>query len=135
MKTLAVDDDYDIRLVLQCALAPYGVCDTASCGEEAVRLFVKAWDEGKPYDLIVLDIMMPGMDGNQVLHTIRNAEFQRHADESHQARIIMVTALSDKQNAATAFREQCEAFFVKPLSLEDLLAKIEAMGLISRLAP
>ena len=130
MKTLVIDDDYDARFVMQNVLAPYGICDAATGGGEALTLFAKACDEGKPYDLVLLDIMMPDMDGNEVRRAIRAEEFRRNVEEKKQARIIMLTALSDKQNAAAAFRDQCDAFFVKPIVIQDLLAKIQAMGLI-----
>ncbi len=74
MRILIAEDDFIGRKVLQTYLQQHGTCDIAINGMEAVDLFLRAKKEGKPYDLICLDIMMPIMDGIAVLKTIRNIE-------------------------------------------------------------
>jgi two-component system chemotaxis response regulator CheY len=74
MRILIVDDDFSSRLILQEMLSPYGECDVAVNGTQAVEAFMLAWHEDRRYDLICLDIMMPDVDGQVVLKGIRSME-------------------------------------------------------------
>ena len=53
----------------------YGECDMTIDGIETVEAFVMAYDLGKPYDLICLDIMMPKIDGLKALKAIKSLDF------------------------------------------------------------
>jgi hypothetical protein len=63
MKTLIAEDSDTSRLLLQGLLKSYGPTHTGLNGKETVRVVRTALEEGEPYDLICLDIMMPEMDG------------------------------------------------------------------------
>ena len=67
MKTLIVEDDFTSRAVLQTFLSRYGECHIAVNGWEAVEAFRIALESGPRYDLICMDIMMPGMDGREAV--------------------------------------------------------------------
>ena len=71
MKTLIAEDDFTSRLLLQAILSPYGECHIAVNGREALHAFNLAHEEGHPYDLVCLDIMMPELDGHAVLSALR----------------------------------------------------------------
>ena len=74
MRTLIVEDDFTSRLLMQAILAPCGECHIAVNGREAIQAFRLARAQGRPYDLVCLDIMMPEMDGHAVLKVLRAAE-------------------------------------------------------------
>ena len=74
IKVLIVDDDFITRRILKSIFTPYGDCDIAINGEEAIQAFRLAREEKKPYDLICLDIMMPEIDGHEALMKIREME-------------------------------------------------------------
>lgn len=63
MRMLIVDDDRLDRTVLEKILGRSSTVRTANDGEEALDMFGKAIDEGAPYDVVILDIIMPGIDG------------------------------------------------------------------------
>lgn len=131
MKTLIVEDDFTSRLLIQKILSPYGECHLATNGEEAVQAFMNSKTESAPpFDLICLDIMMPGMDGQAALNKIREIEKQVGIEPGKGARIIMMTALKDKRNVMTAFYEFCDAYMVKPIDKAKLLEHIRSFGLI-----
>lgn len=130
MKTLIVEDDFVSRKMMHLLLSPYGECDIAVDGKEAIEAFELAAREGKRYDLICLDIMMPGMDGHTVLKTIRGMEEADQVFGSEQVKIIMTTALKDSKNVLQAFNAQCEAYLVKPIRKQELLQQIRSLGLM-----
>ena len=77
MRILIVEDDFASRKFMMNFMSAYGDCDGTVDGMEAVEAYMMALEDEQPYDLICLDVMMPVMDGYQVLHTIRNMEKQR----------------------------------------------------------
>lgn len=127
MKTLIVEDDPASRRLMTAYLAPLGPCDGAADGAEAVDAFVRGLDGDAPYDLVCLDIMMPGMTGHEVLRTIRALEEERGIFPP--VKVIMTTAMKDRDNVMAAFSNQCEAYLVKPIESDALFEKLRALGL------
>jgi two-component system, chemotaxis family, chemotaxis protein CheY len=130
MKALVVEDDFTSRLVLQEMLAKHGIVHVAANGTEALEAFTRAAATTAPYDLICLDIMMPDMDGHEVLQNIRAFEGARGIAGPAATKIFMTSALSDGQNVFKAFREQCEAYLVKPIDRQKLNAQLKAFNLL-----
>jgi len=130
MKILIVEDDFSSRKILQSILNAYGSCDIAIDGEEAIFAFNLAYKENTPYDLILLDIMMPKMNGQQVLTEIRKIEAQKNIGGRDGVKIIMVTSLNDPKNIMDAFKAQCEGYVTKPIDKDVLIGKIRQIGLI-----
>lgn len=130
MKSLIVDDDFFSRRILQTMLAGYGECHVAVDGKEALFAFKQALAEETPYDVICLDIMMPEMTGQEVLKKIREIEASKNILGSNSSKVIMTTALDDKENIKAAFREQCESYLIKPISKTKLVNALTEFGLI-----
>lgn len=131
MKILIVEDDFTSRLLLQKILSSYGECHIAVNGKEAMDAFGLALSEGHPYHLICLDIMMPEMDGMEVLSTIRSMEEENGVNSSAGVKIIMTTALGDPKNVVGAFKSLCDAYLVKPVNKSKLLDYLRSFGLIT----
>jgi two-component system, chemotaxis family, chemotaxis protein CheY len=131
MKTLVVEDDFTGRLVLQEMLSGYGTVHIAVNGTEALEAFRRAAATTAPYDLVCLDIMMPEMDGHQVLQEIREFEEARGISGPAAVKVFMTSALSDGKNVFKAFREQCEAYLVKPIDRQKLVAQLRTFNLIA----
>lgn len=130
MRILIAEDDHTSRVLLQEILGPYGECDLVENGTQAIEAFMLAWHEGPRYDLVCLDILMPQVDGQQVLKGIRNMEEAEGIMIGNGVKIIMVTALSDKENVFTAFKELCDAYIVKPISKTKIIGHLKEFGLI-----
>lgn len=129
MKILVVDDEFTSRRIMQALLSRYGTCDMAADGDEAVAAFKRAWAEGKPYDLIALDIQMPKMNGQDVLAKIRAIEEQKDILGLAGVKIIMATAMEDSRNVLGAFRSQCDDYVIKPVDEESLSKAMKNLGL------
>jgi two-component system chemotaxis response regulator CheY len=131
VKTLIVEDDFTSRLLLQGLLQPFGPCHIAVNGREAVKAARDAIAGKEPYNLICIDIMMPEMDGQEALREIRALETEAGILSSDGSKIIMTTALDDKKNVMSAFREQCDAYLVKPIDRDKLLENLRSLHLIA----
>jgi diguanylate cyclase (GGDEF)-like protein len=113
---LVVDDDRNLRKIIQTnlELAGYGVA-TAANGEEALQIL----DSMQP-DLIVLDVMMPLMDGYEVARRVR-----RHPSNTH-VPIIMLTAKSEVEDKLAGFEAGADDYITKPFGPQELLARVKA---------
>ncbi len=131
MRILIAEDDLASRKMLSKFLADYGECDITVDGMEALEAFMLAWDEGNPYDLICLDIMMPSLDGIKTLRIIRDLENQKGLQDEERAKIIMTTVLDTVETVQDAFQTGCEAYAAKPLDLEKLVEVMKRLSLIN----
>ncbi|HEY9765498.1 MAG TPA: response regulator [Chroococcales cyanobacterium] len=133
MRILIVEDDFTSRRLLQKILAPYGECEIAINGKEAVSAVELAWGEDAPYHLICLDIMMPEMDGQETLGRIRAIEKEKGVNlgSEQSSKIVMTTSLADPENFFGAFRKGCETYVIKPIERKKLLDELQKLDLIN----
>ena len=110
---LIVEDDENIARMIEATLSMVGYrCDGCEDGSEAVRRIL----EGS-YDLILLDVMLPGMDGFEILTKIKNKGTP----------VIFLTALQDVGDKVKGLRLGAEDDIVKPFEAVELLARIEVV--------
>jgi two-component system, chemotaxis family, chemotaxis protein CheY len=121
MKALVVDDDLTTRIVLQEILSRYAEVHSCFDGTEAVQACARALDQGAPYDLICMDLLMPAMHGLEALKLIRQAEARQGRRRPCAAKVIVTTAVEDTDSIHNAFRELCDAYLVKPIDGAELL--------------
>lgn len=129
MRILLAEDDFVTRKFMTNFLSKYGECDVTVDGMEAVDAFMMAYEEGNPYDLVCLDVMMPVMDGYQALIGIRNVEKERNIPEDKAAKVIMATALNDEKNVKMAFDLGCTIYSGKPIDQERFEQALEKLGM------
>lgn len=132
LRILIAEDDLTSRVFLSKFLSRYGACDMVADGVKAIDACKAALDEGEPYDLICLDIMMPKVDGVKVLKAIREMENQKRIDTGKKSKIIMTTALAEAQFVQNAFDYGCEAYASKPIDLNKMVEVMERLGLIEK---
>ncbi len=115
-KILLVDDSNTILMMERMILnkGPY-ITVTASNGEEAV---VKA--EAEKPDLILLDVVMPKMDGFEACRRIRRQ------DATSSIPIIMVTTRGEEQNIESGYQAGCTDYVTKPIDSAELLSKLRS---------
>ncbi len=131
MRILIVEDDFTSRKLLQKFLSPYGECDIAVDGEEAIEAYKLSWLKNEPYDLICMDIMMPKVDGQQALREIRGIEKEMDIKPADEVKVIMTTVLDDPKNVFRAFnRGGAASYIVKPIRKQTLLEEMRKLGLI-----
>ena len=130
MKILLAEDDFASRKFMDNYLSRYGECDITVDGEEAVDAFMMALEDDEPYDLVCLDVMMPVLDGYQVLKAIRDIEKQKGISNNERVKVIMTSALNEERNVKMAFELGCEAYSGKPIDVEKFEKVLSKLGLI-----
>ena len=131
MRSLVVDDELISRMLLQKLLAPLGECHIAVNGKESLEAFLLADKTRQPYDLICLDIMMPGIDGQKVLQQIRAMEDKKGIPKAKRVAIIMTTALDDAESVMRAVvKYGCNSYILKPIDKVKLIGRLKEIGLI-----
>ncbi|MBN2292455.1 MAG: response regulator transcription factor [Pirellulales bacterium] len=136
MKRFLIVDDEDLCGELIAAfLEPYGQCDYAHNGQEAVTAVRLAIEDGEPYDAVCLDIMMPEMDGHHALPAIRKTEEKLGIMGSDGTKVIMVTALRESTHCIKSFHEGCESYVTKPVTEAAVLEKMRELGVIADAVP
>jgi two-component system chemotaxis response regulator CheY len=120
LRILIVEDEELSRELMLYYFSSLGKCDIATNGLEAIEAFMMANEAGENYDLIALDIILPKMNGHEVLKLIRSIEEWRGLAA---AKIIMTTAMDSAKEIMTSFKNQCDGYLVKPIS-NDALRKL-----------
>ena len=118
MKRILVCEDEDVIrdvVVINLKRAGYDVVDVNS-GEAALQRFE---DEGGSFDIVLLDVMMPGMDGFTVCKRLR--------EKSSTLGIIMLTARTQEMDKVSGLMIGADDYITKPFSLSELTARVDAI--------
>ena len=129
MKILIVDDETISRTKLAAILEAFGEIRAVDSGVEAVREFQQALVDNAPFDLITMDINMPGMDGTEALFEIRSLEQGEFKDSIKRTRVIMVTAQSDRDSLITCVQAGCDDYIIKPFAPDKVIQRLKALKL------
>lgn len=114
-KVLVIDDDPDQRLIIEKTLETEGLeVRSAPDGHEGIDA-AREWEP----DLVILDIMMPRLDGIEACRLIREA--------NRDVRIFMLTALGDEQNKVSALDSGADEYLTKPVTGPELSARVRAV--------
>jgi DNA-binding response OmpR family regulator len=113
-RILTVEDDERIRTAVKLALEDEGwIVDEADNGEDALELFAR-----NPTDVVLIDIMLPGIDGFEVCRSIRR---------SSDVPIVMVTARADTHDVVAGLEAGADDYLTKPFAPKELSARIRAL--------
>ena len=114
---LIADDDPTTLTLLQTTLQNYGMdCQVAEDGEQALQMI-----RSQPPDVTVLDIMMPNLDGFEVLSAIRNDKTLKNV------RVVLLTALQQETDVVRGFSLGADDYVVKPFSPVELAARLQRL--------
>jgi DNA-binding NtrC family response regulator len=121
-KVLVVDDEEALRFLLASELeAEAFEVLSAGDGDEAIDLVRKKGEQGDHFDVVLLDIKMPRVDGFEVLKYVKG--------NVPETKVIMLTAYADVKNAIESLRLGASDFVSKPYDLDDILTSINrALG-------
>jgi len=134
LKFLIVEDEFISRTLLKEMLEPFGDCHTATNGDDAVDVLRHSYeDPAGRYDVVCLDIMMPGKNGHEVLKELRQIETIKGIQGADSTKVFMITALDDSKNILEALIfGRCEAYLTKPVSRMKLEEQLRTLHLIEQ---
>ena len=116
MNILSVEDEPQLAKHIARALTRSGhTVDSADNGPDALEKALS-----RAYDLVVLDVNLPGCDGFEILRRIRAADVP--------SRVLMLTARADVMDRVQGLRSGADDYVTKPFSMDELLARVEVLG-------
>ena len=122
---LLVEDDLTTRAQLLKSLSQISTCTTVETGEKAIEIYRKYSKKNKHFDFILLDITIPGIDGFEVLKTIRAEEESLKNNSKIPSHIIMVTAYKD--SLMENYNMGWDDFITKPINSEKLIDRMHSI--------
>jgi two-component system copper resistance phosphate regulon response regulator CusR len=115
VKILIIEDEAKTASYLQKGLSEEGfVADTAATGDEGMKLA-----HTSPYDLIILDVMLPGRDGWSIMENLRK--------EGRQTPVLFLTARDTVQDRVRGLELGADDYLVKPFAFSELLARVRSV--------
>ncbi|WP_130469998.1 response regulator [Candidatus Magnetaquicoccus inordinatus] len=132
MRALIVDDESMNRLLLAQILKPFAMCDQAMDGQEAIELFSAAWQEQQPYSVVLLDMMMPVLNGRETWRAIRRFEEQQALPAEQCCKVVLITALDlhhDEVNDLV--KDPFARYLAKPVRKATLVSIFQEWALLS----
>jgi len=116
MRILLIEDEHRLAGLIERSLTEHGLAvDLAGSGEEALD-----WLDGAQYDAIILDIMLPGIDGLEVCRRIRRQQIQTP--------LLMLTAKDTIPDRVGGLDAGADDYLVKPFALAELHARLRALA-------
>ncbi|MCB0339020.1 MAG: response regulator [Bdellovibrionales bacterium] len=131
MRILIVEDDKVSREMLKKMLQQYGDCEVADNGESAFGRFCLAYQDGNPFDLICVDIVMPEVDGHEFLAAVRAFEEEHGRVGSQGVKAIVTTGLEDPSRFVTSDASSLSAYLSKPINPGKLKGELIRLGFIN----
>jgi PAS domain S-box-containing protein len=121
-RIILADDNADMRSYLRELLAPFYIVESAHDGEQALALALEA-----PPDLILTDVMMPKLDGFELLRAVRAQESLRDVP------VILLSARAGEDSRIEGLDAGADDYLVKPFSARELLARVGALLELTRM--
>lgn len=135
MNILVVDDEVASRKVMARIMSAFGQCQAVDSGNAALEAFMEALQRCQPFDLVTLDVIMPGKDGLETLLDMREMESALSHAPGKRAVIFMVTSVSHKDSMVTAVQAGCDDYLIKPVDKYLVPQKLAKFGLLTPQEP
>jgi len=131
LRILIVEDEPVNREYLLLSLHGLGECRAVVTGEDAVQAQQDALAQNQPFDVVFLDILLPGMNGLQALEQLRALEDSHAVPQDKRVPVIITTGLDDDQAASRAFIQgQALSYMTKPFRPGQISEELRKLGLI-----
>lgn len=122
IKTLIIDDEIQ---GYTCIKSMLGVCDIVESGLIGVEYAETALKIKSYYNLILLDVVIPDLDGIEVIRKIRDLEKSYNIKSSSEAKIVVVSSRRDEPTILEAFRNGATGWIDKPVATDLFLTKLK----------
>jgi two-component system chemotaxis response regulator CheY len=131
LRILLADVSMTSRLATERILSDYGTCDAAEDGMDSVKAFTLAWELGRNYDLICIDLMLPRVGGIDAIKMMRKIEREMGVLKADSVKIIVITAVVNPAYIFEAcYRGGANSYLYKPVDRKKILEEMIKLGLI-----
>ncbi|MFH1135864.1 MAG: response regulator [Pseudomonadota bacterium] len=127
MRILVVDDEWVSREKIKKIMESLGQCFGVEGGEAALEAFGAAWGILEPYDLILLDVDMPGLSGIETLKKIRGKEQEMGLAAPALVKVVMITSMSGSAVVKEALDAGCNDYIIKPVKKLLITEKLQPL--------
>ena len=128
LRILIVEDDPTVGRLMTYILRQHGQCELCASGEAGLARFHQALDQGSGFDMVILDLMLPGIHGDELLRSIRETEFKLGIhDLEARCSVIISTASEDLDQLMRSLTHDPDGYLIKPVDMEVLMGKVEAV--------
>lgn len=126
MRVLIADDDGMFTSIIEAGLPKKFEVSITHDGNDVVTSFIDGHRLGTPFNVILLDLNLPHLDGHRILERIRKHE-QSHLLGKDRVFIAITSGSSDTNDIHKAIQMGCDHYFIKPVNPDDVTAKILAI--------
>lgn len=127
LKCLVVEDDLTTARALKHILERYGSCTLVETARHAFSCFRKAWEENRPYHLVLLDLRLPDLDGRAILQVIRKYESCQKVPLDQRCMVLINTASEEREDLMESLALEVDGYMIKPISVALLDEKIRVL--------
>lgn len=128
MKVLIVEDEITSAFLMERAVSALGEPTVVNDGASALKLIQEAYDGDSRFDCIVLDLHLPGIDGIELLHSLRKFEELKGVTQGQGTPVLVVSAHSDPHSIHETLAEGAVDFLSKPVTLKKIREKVHRMA-------
>ncbi|MFP4672825.1 MAG: response regulator [Desulfohalobiaceae bacterium] len=127
-RILIVEDSASVQKRFVSILGVFAECHLAHNGQEAVQMYTRFHQQGQGVDLVLMDVIMPVMDGLSAVQKIR--EYESGLEEGQEAKILIVSTVQDPDKILQAqFDCGADGYITKPFARNTLLRTLKDLGI------
>lgn len=131
-RLLLVDDNTIHRKLSEKLFGLYGETTIAASGQEAVDIFDRDLKQNNRFDVVILDMLMPGMDGLETLRRLRALETLNGVSRDKRTKILISSHDTDAELQKTAEAEGCDKYYAKKMSKDDVAKMMAEIGILPK---
>ncbi len=131
MRCLLIETDRTSREALEKVLSEHGDCDTVADGRTAIHMFKKAYDDGAPYEVVLLNVELSPMNGYEMLREIRSVEGQLGLELADGVHAVMMADAYGPASVKLAKKLGCETCLAEPITPDKVVGALTQCGVIA----
>ena len=120
--------DQSTQTLIEKIIGENAECIICSTSMEGIEKFVDHMVAFDPFDVVLVDINLPDLNGVHTLRLLRRFEDVKGIVSNRKSKIIMMTGTADEENVKGSLKNGCDQFLIKPVNKEKVEAKFKAVG-------
>jgi two-component system chemotaxis response regulator CheY len=129
-RALIAENDFHTRWRMKRLMEPHICCDVAVTGDEVVAAFDISQEDGTPYDIMLIDLDLPGKTLMEPVADIRQKEETREIARLDRIKFVVISGTDDPREMLSEVLSQCEGFVRRPVEKGEFLGQLHSMGFL-----